>query len=101
MIKQNLFKVSFGYVFGTGLLILIQTWNPWIISLIQMAFFTGLYTLLDILTNKRKKKKAAKQSQYLLNTLDDEKEYLLPPLRRVSNNFSLNGQYDVYSKKDK
>jgi hypothetical protein len=60
-IIDNLIKVSIGFVFGSILLMFIGEMNVWVISLIQMIFFTSLYSVLDILLNKIKKKMRKKK----------------------------------------
>lgn len=47
IIYQNIVKVIIGFIFGSILLYFIKDLHFLLISLIQMIFFTTLYTIID------------------------------------------------------
>ena len=55
MLRDNIIKVGIGFVFGSILLFFIQDLHFIIISLIQMFFFTVLYSSIDRIIKKVRK----------------------------------------------
>lgn len=54
MLRENLLKVGLGFIFGTVLMYYIQSYHFFVISLINMIFFTCFYTIIDKILKKLK-----------------------------------------------
>ncbi len=52
MIKKNSLKVFLGYFAGLPLLNILINLPIWLIGFIQMVFFAGFYTFLDVIFDK-------------------------------------------------
>lgn len=57
MLKDNITKIGIGFILNMILLCFIMEFHFIIVSIIQMVFFTLLYTVIDKITNHNKRKR--------------------------------------------